>query len=329
MPDLFKYIEYFYSINEVYIVYMFSFLIFIIVSIVIFFFVKNFLSVREIKKRAYNPSMAGGGAAILDLRLPRNAGISAVSAVLSKTASRFARGNENKSSLVIRRDLIQAGFHDPSALAWYYFSRVVLSVTLPVIGFPILVATDFAKTTLITTAVLIMLALIGLIIPSLYLMRRKSKLSAEFRDGFPEFMDLLVVCGEAGIGLSASIDRVTKEITKTHQNLGVNLHVMNLELRAGASITEAFDSLAGRVTIDEVRSLGSLMQQSEQLGTSLTDALRTYSKEMREKRFFRAEEKAYALPAKMVIPLGLFIFPVMLTVIMLPLVIRIKAGFGI
>ncbi len=321
--------EYIISLNEVYIVYMFSFSIFIIVAVAIFFFIKRWLGFKEIKKRAYNPSMAAGGAAIIDPRLPRNVGISAVSAIFSKTALRFGRRNESKSSLVIRQDLIQAGFHDPSALAWYYFYRVVWSVALPAIGFPILVATEYAKTTLITTVILIMLALIGLIIPSLYLMFKKRKLAAEFRDGFPEFMDLLVVCSEAGIGLSASIARVTKEIVKTHQNLGVNLHVMTLELRAGASLTEAFDSLAHRVAIDEVRSLGSLMQQSEQLGTSLTDALRTYSKEMREKRFFRAEEKAYALPAKMVIPLGLFVFPVMLIVIMLPLVIRIKTGFGL
>ena len=99
---------------------------------------------------------------------------------------------------------------------------------------------------------------------------------------------------------------------------------MTLEMRAGSKLTEAFESLAQRVTIDEVRSLGSLLTQSETLGTSLTDALRVYSLEMREKRFFRAEEKAYALPAKMTIPLGCFVFPVMLIIIMMPLLIRMQ-----
>ncbi len=325
MSELIKYTQYILSLNGDYIIYMFSFAIFIIVAIIVFFFTRQSFDKREIKKRAYESSMAGGGAASFDPSLPRNAGASAVSTALYKTALRFDSDGKSKSSTAIREDLIHAGFHNPSALAWYYLSRVISSVALPAFGFPILLTTKFANATLVTTVILFLLALIGMIIPSLYLMRRKNKLNQEYRDGFPEFMDLLVVCSEAGLGLSAAIDRVTREITKTHQNLGVNLHIMNLEMRAGSKLTEAFESLGRRVTIDEVRSLGSLLQQSESLGTSLTDALRVFSLEMREKRFFRAEEKAYSLPAKMTIPLGCFVFPVMLIVIMLPLIIRMQA----
>jgi len=324
MLELNKYIELIYSSNEKYIVYIFAFLIFLIVSMISFFVSRNFLRNRAIKTRAYNRSVAGVNAASFDIRLPRDATSTAVSTAFSKAASRFVPGVETTSSSTIRDDLIEAGFLDPSVVAWYYFSRILFSVTLPVIGYPILVATGYAQTTLMTTVLLILLALIGMIIPSLYIMRRKRQLEAEYRDGFPELMDLLVVCTEAGISLAAAIDRVAKEIVKTHKNLGVNLHIMMLELRAGQSLTEAFDSLGRRITIEEVRSLGSLLQQSEELGTSLTEALRVYSKEMREKRYFRAEEKAYALPAKMVIPLGLFIFPVLMIVIMLPLIIRIS-----
>jgi len=324
MSDIIKYIQYIISINGDYVIYVFSFMIFIIFSSTIFIFSRFSIRKREIKKRAYELSMAGGGAASFDPSLPRNAGVSAVSTALYKTASRFETQGKSKSSTAIREDLIQAGFHDPSALTWYYFSRIISSLALPAIGFPFMITTRFADSTLITIVVLILLTLIGMIIPSLYLMRRKSKLNAEYRDGFPEFMDLLVVCSEAGLGLQAAIDRVTREIAKTHRNLGVNLHIMTLEMRAGAKLTEAFESLGRRVTIDEVRSLGSLLQQSETLGTSLTEALRVYSLEMREKRFFRAEEKAYSLPAKMTIPLGAFVFPAMLIVIMLPLIIRMQ-----
>jgi len=324
MTDIIKYIQYIISSNGDYVIYVFSFLIFIIFSTIIFGLFRFSIRKREIKKRAFELSMASGGAASFDPRLPRNAGASAVSTALYKTASRFDTKEKSKSSTAIREDLIQAGFHDPSALTWYYISRIISSVTLPAIGFPLLLSTKLVDSNLMTLVILILLTLIGMIIPSLYLMRRKSKMNAESRDGFPEFMDLLVVCSEAGLGLTAAIDRVTREIAKTHQNLGVNLHIMTLEMRAGAKLTEAFESLARRVTIDEVRSLGSLLQQSETLGTSLTDALRVYSLEMREKRFFRAEEKAYALPAKMTIPLGCFVFPVMLIVIMMPLIIRMQ-----
>ncbi len=326
MLNLNKYIDYISSLNNEYVINLFIIIIFLIVSSVVYIISRNSLRIKNIKQRAHSPSMAGEEAASFDRRMPRNSGMAAVSTAFSKTASRFDPGDKSKSSAAIRLDLIQAGYHDPSALAWYLFSRAILSVSLPAIGFPILIATELVETTLATIGLLFLLALIGMILPTLYLSRRKSKLAEEYRDGFPELMDLLVVCAEAGVGLSAAITRVTREIAITHRHLGVNLHIMTLELRAGQSLSEAFDSLARRVTIEEVRSLGSLLQQSEELGTSLTQALRTYSSEMREKRFYRAEEKAYALPAKMMIPLGLFVFPVMMIVIMLPLVIRLSAA---
>jgi tight adherence protein C len=99
---------------------------------------------------------------------------------------------------------------------------------------------------------------------------------------------------------------------------------MSLELRAGSTLAEAVDNLARRTGIQEVLSLGSLLFQTEQLGTSIGDALRVYSDELRDKRLSRAEEKAHALPVKLTLPLGLYIFPVMMVVIGLPVVMRIK-----
>lgn len=327
MSEILSYFQDIYSLNKEYVAYLFSFTIFAVVAVVSFVVVRQGMRLREIRQRAYNPSIAAAASANTSRKLPRNAGINAVSLAFAKAASRFAPDGDSSAARAIRDDLVQAGFHGTSALAWYYFARVSTSLALPAIGLPVLLTSGLLQSTLVSAVVLILLACVGLIIPSVYIILRKRKLSAEYRDGFPEVMDLMVVCTEAGVGLNSALDRVAKEIAKTHRNLGVNLHIMTLELRAGKNITEGFESLAHRVTIDEVRSLGSLLQQSEALGTSLTEALRTYSKEMREKRFFRAEEKAYALPAKMVIPLGLFVFPVMLIVIMLPLVIRIHQGF--
>jgi tight adherence protein C len=102
---------------------------------------------------------------------------------------------------------------------------------------------------------------------------------------------------------------------------------MSFELRAGRSIAEAVEHLSNRIQIEEVASLGSLLQQAEELGTSIVDSLRIYAEEMRDKRMRDAEEKAQALPVKMVFPLAVYIFPVMMIVVFLPIILRIKGAF--
>ena len=169
--------------------------------------------------------------------------------------------------------------------------------------------------------------LTGYVLPGFYLRRRQIRLQQQFRHGFPDFMDLMVVCAEAGVSPPAAIDRVSRELAVTYPYLGANLHLVSLELRAGQALTTAMNNLADRVGLEEVRSLAGLLRQSEELGTSLADALRVYSFEMRDKRLSRAEEKAHALPVKLMLPLGLFIFPVMMISIMLPLILRFKGVF--
>jgi tight adherence protein C len=149
----------------------------------------------------------------------------------------------------------------------------------------------------------------------------------ECREGFPDFMDLMLVCAEAGLSPRAAVDRISREIAQTYPFLGANLYLMSLELRAGATLAEAMGGLSRRTKVEEVTNLGLLLQQSEQLGTSLTDSLRVYSEEMRDKRVSRAEEKAHALPVKLTLPLGIYIFPVMLIVIALPIIARLRHAF--
>jgi tight adherence protein C len=97
----------------------------------------------------------------------------------------------------------------------------------------------------------------------------------------------------------------------------------NLEIRAGRSMTEALEHLGDRLALEEARSFATLIQQSEELGSSITDALRVYSEDMRHKRLSRAEEKAYALPAKLSVPMMVCIFPVIFVVILLPVIVRL------
>jgi tight adherence protein C len=104
---------------------------------------------------------------------------------------------------------------------------------------------------------------------------------------------------------------------------------MSLESRAGRSTREALSNLAQRLGIEEAKSFATLVQQSEELGSSLVQSLRVYAEEMRAKRLARAEEKAHGLPAKLVIPLGFFIFPVILGVTMMPVALKVFKALGI
>jgi len=147
-------------------------------------------------------------------------------------------------------------------------------------------------------------------------------LAQRYRQLFPDLLDLLVVCIDAGLSLEAALDRVTGEVINQNRVFGLNLMMMAAEMRAGRSTIDALESLADRLAVDEAHSLVLVLRQSIELGSDIGDTLRIFSDEMRDKRVLRAEENANKLPVKMSLPLGLFIFPVVLLVVTLPVGIR-------
>ena len=126
--------------------------------------------------------------------------------------------------------------------------------------------------------------------------------------------------------MEASLERVGREIGDSYPSLCANIHMANLEIRAGRTMTDALEHLGDRLGLEEARSFSTLIQQSAELGSSITDALRVYSDDMRHRRLSRAEEKAYSLPAKLAIPMMVCIFPVLFVVILLPVVVRLHTG---
>src|SRR5207244_1799052 len=166
--------------------------------------------------------------------------------------------------------------------------------------------------------------LAGYFAPNFYLKRRIRGRESEHRTGFPDFMDLLVVCADAGLSMEAALDRVGRELSDSYPSLSANVYMTTLEMRAGRNLSEALEHFGDRLGLDEARSFATLLQQSEELGSSLTEALRVYSDDMRHKRMSRAEEKAHSLPARLSVPLMICIFPVILIVIMLPVYVRFK-----
>lgn len=226
----------------------------------------------------------------------------------------------------LQRDLVRAGFFGPNSAKWFHVIRIAITVSLPLVADVLLTQFGFKPPPPTKFAILASLAGIGFLLTGRYLVRRQRQLQQQCREGFPDFMDLMVVCAEAGLSPRAAIDRIAREIAQTYPYLGANLYLMSLELRAGSTLSEAVNGLAKRTNLEEVHSLGGLLQQTEQLGTSIGEALRVYSEEMRDKRISKAEEKAYALPVKLVLPLGLYVFPVMLVVIGLPVILRIRSA---
>jgi len=249
--------------------------------------------------------------------------LSDVSATLAKASKTGVdeRGDIPKTQI----ELIKAGFFEANAPTYYQLSRIALALAAPIV---FIVTVSFLAPAMKASTVLLsalVLSAIGFLLPSVYISRRQKRLRDQCAAGFPDFMDLLVVCTQAGLSPRAAIDRVGRELTHTYPYLGANLYLLSLELRAGRSLAEAMNNFAHRVDLEEAYALGALLQQTEQLGTSISAALTVYSDEMRDKRLSRAEEKAHALPVKLVIPLGIHVFPVMLVVIMLPVIMRIKS----
>jgi tight adherence protein C len=223
---------------------------------------------------------------------------------------------------VLRRRLVQAGIYDPRAVAFFFIARTALAVALGIAMFLGLPMLDMADSSYFWLLVMVG-GIAGYVGPSVYIDRRIKTRRDEHRSGFPDFMDLLVVCADAGLSMEASLDRVGRELADSYPSLSSNIHMATLEIRAGRTMTDALDNLGDRLALDEARSFATLIQQSAELGSSITDALRVYSDDMRHKRLSRAEEKAYALPTKLAVPMMVCIFPVLFVVILLPVVVRV------
>lgn len=223
----------------------------------------------------------------------------------------------------LRQMLIRAGYMDPDAVGRYFLARLTgLGVGVAIAAIA-LWYTGNMPWTLNGMTIASIPIIAGYLAPTLVLMRRTAKRVAQYRNGFPDFMDLMIVCADAGMSLEASIERVSREIAKTYPSLSENLVLVSLELRAGRSIDETLKALGDRLSLDEVRAFAMLLKQSKELGTSLSGTLKVFSDEMRHKRMSKAEEKAHALPAKMTIPVTACILPVVLMMAIIPTIVKL------
>jgi tight adherence protein C len=223
----------------------------------------------------------------------------------------------------MRQRLIAAGYTAPHAPRVYTLVRLVLVVALPVLllSFYWWAGSSPSLTKLYFT--LMIAAALGLYIPNLFVRAKADRRQQEIINGFPDALDLMLVCVEAGLGLEAACARVGMEMTRSHPRLAEQLGAVVLELRAGRSREDALRRMADRAGADEIRAFATLLIQSTKLGSSIAQTLRIYSSEMRERRRMRAEEKAHRLPVLLSVPLVGCMLPVMIGVLMVPAVIMV------
>lgn len=171
-------------------------------------------------------------------------------------------------------------------------------------------------------------AIVGMIGPSFWLDQRKSARQSNFRRALPDALDVLVICLEGGLSLPGSLKRMAGELRTAHPALATELNIVQREIQLGRTSGEALRKMGERTDLEEVRTLASVILQSEKFGASLVKSLRVHSETLRTKRMQRAEELAQQAGTKVLFPTVLFILPAMFVVILGPAVIHITEIFG-
>ena len=223
----------------------------------------------------------------------------------------------------LRTRFMSAGFRQASAPAIYFAAKTTLAASLPLMAFFIL-STGGAKYSTNTLLFwLLSAAAFGYYLPNVVLNNLISRRQREIFESFPDALDLMTVCVEAGLAMDAALARVASEIGLKSAVLSEELQLVTLELRAGSSKEKALRNLALRTGVDDVDALVAMLIQSERFGTSIADSLRVQSDQLRTKRRQRAEEQAAKIALKLLFPLIFFIFPSLLVVLMGPAFIQI------
>lgn len=254
---------------------------------------------------------------------PNNAFMRFVTAIGLKTNTGKNRDDEAN----VKLKFLRAGIRTKNAVTVFRGIKFLLLILLPMAFLTLCFAfiSDMRSNHLLLGSAFF--ALLGLLFPDLWLRFRTSKRREKLFKAFPDALDLLVVCVEAGMGLDSSIKRVGDELSLGHPELSDEFKQMNLELRAGKSREMALRNLASRTDIDDVNSLVTLLIQTDRFGTSVAQALRVFADSFRSARFQRAEEAAAKLSTKLIFPLALFIFPSFFIVAIGPAILQVFRVF--
>jgi len=277
---------------------------------------------RSTRKRLLSGGLATEESALLTTSL-RSENASTAWLTLVNNIEKAGLSLADTKDEALRRRLAAAGFTASYAPRVYTLVRLALVIGLPVLALILFWIGGSSPGLFKLYLTLMISAAVGLYLPALLVRAKADRREREIVNAFPDALDLMLVCVEAGLALEAAFDRVGREMSLSHPLLAEQIGIVVLELRAGRSREDALRRMADRSGADEIRAFATLLIQSTKLGTSVGQTLRVYASEMRERRRMRAEEKAHRLPVLLSIPLVACMLPVMIGVLMLPAVIRV------
>ena len=225
-----------------------------------------------------------------------------------------------------RRRLIMAGYREPKALPIFLGLRVGSLLILGLYGFLGAQAADLSSVLVMVGGILG--AATGWVVPNFVLSMKVNKRQTGLQKALPDALDLLVICVEAGLGLNQALVRVAQEIRHGSRAMTEELSLTNMAIRAGTPREQALMDFSERTGVPDIRSLATMLIQTERFGTSIAHSLRVHADSMRTKRRQRAEEAAAKTTIKMIFPLAFCIFPALFVVILGPALISIGATFA-
>lgn len=268
---------------------------------------------------------------ILALKKTSQAGVSSAKQSLmtdqKKTLSQSLAPKAGWQDSQTRVRLANAGFRADSAVSDYYALRFLTAALLPaIVFFSSQFIPDFTSQKIMAASIVAFV--VGIILPSYILDKLIATRQRALRNAFPDALDMLVVCVEAGLGLQAALLRVADEIQVSHPVLADELHQANNETRVGVDRIQALRNMAIRTGLEDIRGLVASLDQSMRFGTSIADTLRVYSDEFRDKRLQKAEELAAKIATKMIFPLTFCMWPSFFVVMIGPAILGVLAVMG-
>lgn len=248
---------------------------------------------------------------------------------LEKYANFLEPQNEDDFSAVSLK-LMQAGYQSKNAVRMFHFAQFALGVIGLIIGAVYAMLNSGGAE--VTTQDLLMWVLIpggvGYMLPKYWVTRRQAMRHEAITNGFPDSLDMMLVCVEAGQSLDQSIIRVATELKSGFPELTGEFEIVSQQMKAGSDKATVLKSMAERCGVQDINSFVTVLVQSQQFGTSISDALRVYASEMRDKRVMRAEEAANKLPTKMTLATMMLTVPPLLVILIGPSIYGISQNLG-
>lgn len=307
--------------NIMFIVSIIIFVVVILSMILIYLYISSKVTARALKVRIDHGSalVASTGTNQID-KGPGH--LKQFFTAIASVFGNFVKPKSTENVSEIRKNLLNIGYRGKNAVTIFVGIRIICTFAPPVTLFLLLLFVPTHLTLLHLMIFYISLASAGYYLPGLWLRFKIAKRKEKLLNSFPDAVDMMVVCVEAGMGMDAAIERVGREIEFENDALSDEFKLYNKEMRVGKTRRQALKDLALRTGLEEMKTLATLLIQTDKFGTSVAQALKVHSDFLRIQRYQRAEEKAAKLTVKLVIPLIFCMFPAVFVVILGPAIIN-------